>query len=439
MLGRLHRLSVTTNGLEETMPNHNNGDAKNLIQVAFPQQANVVFFTAIILGFVLIGLPTIFRVYFTLNGTQSNLVLCIGAALVLAAFGGQATVRTGSVIMAGVAAVAVGLFIYLQTISDSLFLKGTIYSFDYARYAALDMNQNHRVLGRIVQNDNNLKRSRYEFVLFKEEIDSEIIEVSLTRRDSKTEQLLSVQVGDIEWAFGDHRRLEWELREVADGQEKILTLFERFRKKEIASEKRVGAQRETTNRMVFAWIRPAFAQQVPGAIDVALMLKRLTSDDTVTRRDARDALAKAPIESVPRIMQAFREQFGAYQVKLGICVALTQMLRADKKRAPDIASLLTEEDVIRLIDAAGDLDRTVRVYATEFLFDLGDRRATRLAINRAAATSDDNARYNWLLVAQAAWFTLKDDEKRALADALAQAKQQSGTKTKALFDKLKLP
>jgi hypothetical protein len=113
------------------MSDQNNGGAQSLIQVAFSQNANVVFFTAIVLGLMLMGLPTIFRSYFTLNGVQSDLVLCIGAALILAAFGGQATVRIGGVIMAGVAAVAVGLFFYLQNISDALFLKGTIHYFDY--------------------------------------------------------------------------------------------------------------------------------------------------------------------------------------------------------------------------------------------------------------------------------------------------------------------
>ena len=61
----------------------NNGDDKSLIQIAFPQQANVIFCTATILGLALIGLPTIFRSHFALNGTQSNLVVCLGAALVL--------------------------------------------------------------------------------------------------------------------------------------------------------------------------------------------------------------------------------------------------------------------------------------------------------------------------------------------------------------------
>jgi hypothetical protein len=70
---------------------------------------------------------------------------------------------------------------------------------------------------------------------------------------------------------------------------------------------------------------------------------------------------------------------------------------ADKKRAPDLRGRLADGDIAHLVTAAGDSDRTVRVYATEFLVDLGDRRATKLAIRQAATTSDGNARYNWLL------------------------------------------
>jgi hypothetical protein len=79
-----------------------------------------------------------------------------------------------------------------------------------------------------------------------------------------------------------------------------------------------------------------------------------------------------------------------------ISVALTAMLYADKKCAPDLRGRLTDDDIAHLVTAAGDSDRTVRVYATEFLVDLGDRRPTKLA-SPQAATSDDNARYNWLL------------------------------------------
>ena len=419
------------------MTDQSASDAKSLIQIAFPRQATVVFFTAIVLGLALIGSSTVFRSHFALNGTQSNLVLCIGAALILAAFGGQATVRVGSAIMAGVAAVAIGLFVYLHSISDSLFLRGTVYAFDYQKYVSLEMSQRNRVLGRVTQNDDNPQRSHYDFVLFKSEIDGEIIEISLTDRATDTEHLLSVDVVEVIWAFGDRRRLEWELREKDVDGEKILTLFERVRKKVIAEEGVAPAPRGSSHRTEPAWMSVAFAAGAPERIDVSLMLERLKSEDSATRRDARNALGQAPVESVSTMMQAFGKQLGDYRVKLGVCVAITQMLRADKKRAPSIARLLTEDDVARLVDVAGDPDRTVRVYATGFLFDLADPRATRLAIHRAAATKNDDARYNWLLVAQAGWPRLTHAEKQALAQPLERARQSSGAKTRALFEKLK--
>ena len=71
--------------------------------------------------------------------------------------------------------------------------------------------------------------------------------------------------------------------------------------------------------------------------------------------------------------------------------------------------------------------------------DLGDIRTPKLAISRAAAaSSDDNARYNWLLVSQASWHKLLPAEKAALSTPLNEAKRRSGPKTLQLFDKLRM-
>src|SRR5262245_60656431 len=149
---------------EDEMASKGSGNGKTLIQVAFPTRPTIVFFTAIVLGVALVGSSTVFRHYFALNGIQSDLVLCIGCALRLAAFGGQATVKVGGAIMAGAAALALGLFVYLHSISNALFLRGTVYPFDYEKYVSIDMKQRNRVLGRIDQDDTNTKRSRYDFV-----------------------------------------------------------------------------------------------------------------------------------------------------------------------------------------------------------------------------------------------------------------------------------
>jgi hypothetical protein len=424
------------------MASKGSGDGKSLIQVAFPGQPTVVFFTAIALGVALVGSSTAFRHYFALNGIQSDLVLCIGCALVLAAFGGQATVKVGGVIMAGAAALALGLFVYLNNISDALFVRGTLYPFDYDKYVSLDMKHRNRVLGRIDQDDTNTRRSRYDFVLFKDEIQGETIEVIVIARENDTEHRLSISVTDVAWAFGHKGLIEWELREVLQGQETVLTLFERARRKEIAREGTVLVSNRPPEAGATAWapinwMPVALAAGIPQKIDVPLMLQRLTSADPSTRRDARTALSYARPDDIPAIMQAFARQGGDYRVKLGVCAALSQMLRRDHYLAPALAKQLGVDDIGRFLDAAGDRDATVRSYATEFLVALRDPRASSLAISRAGATKDDSARYNWLLVAQSAWAQIPSDEKRALSPMIQQARQAAGSKTKPMLDKLK--
>jgi hypothetical protein len=409
-----------------------------LIQVPFPEQPTVVFFTAIIIGLLLISMTTIFRSYFAVNGMQSNLVQCLGVALLAVAFGSQATVRTGRIIMAGVAAIAFCFFIYLQYSSRELFLRGWIKGFDFATYKSLGIQKNS-VLGRIEQNDKNLERSEYDFIIFKKAVDTNFIEVVLETREKK-ERVIYVDAGEFEWAYGRPQRLVWELREESVGSERIIKLYDisnDIKGHPIGSEVTRGTLPITRAPIDAVFINAAFAQE--GApIDVPLMLERLKAEDAPTRRSARTALSKAPIESIPVIMAKLHQEGSNYQVKLGICVALTEMLRADKNRRTKISSMLKEDDLNKLLDAAGDSDRTVRIYATEFLFDLGDKRATKLAILRAAKTNDDNARYNWLLLSQDGWRMLTQDEKAELTVSYKEAYERSGEKTRQLFDKLPL-
>jgi hypothetical protein len=374
------------------------------------------------------------------NGTQANLVLCIGAALVLAAFGGQATFRLGGVIMAGAAAIAIGLFWYLQQIADTHILQGKVTHYDYSTYKNLEIMNRNIFLGAATINQQNPKRSSYEFIAFKSKIEDSRIEVKLTTRDDK-EEVLFVDVGDIEWAFGDRRRLEWDFREQTIEGEKRLGLFETFRQKFVSQDR--AARIEPASKFAGApfsiLVREAAAQESNTHVDVGLLIDRLKSDDTTLRRSARDELAKAPVSDIPTILNAFKMEFSDYRVKLGVGVALSQKIRIEPGLSKAIADKLTDDDLYQLLTAAGDSDRTVRAYATEFLSNLDDPRLTKMAIGRVATTTDENARYNWLLSAEGGWAKLPDADKKALLpslDAAAGLQVPSG-KTKALIDKLK--
>jgi hypothetical protein len=125
----------------------------------------------------------------------------------------------------------------------------------------------------------------------------------------------------------------------------------------------------------------------------------------------------------------------AYQANLVICLGIALILSAFGAQAEAISGLLTDRDRDLLLSAAGDSDRTVRVYATEFLFDLSDPGAASLGIKRAADTNDETARYQWLFQAQGGWLKLAPEQKRDLRSSLDQIKSHSEGKTRELLGK----
>lgn len=171
--------------------------------------------------------------------------------------------------------------------------------------------------------------------------------------------------------------------------------------------------------------------QLKAAID------NLKADDAATRRAARSILAEGSLLAIPAILQAMRENADNYRVLLGVSVALTEMLRQNKAEAPRIADIITAPgDRDLLLNAAGHPDRTLRIYASEFLYDLGDPDISRKALAKAAQTTDENARYQWLLVAQGGWGKLKPEQKAAASADLVAASAASGPVTRRLLDKL---
>lgn len=427
----------------------NAADEKSLIQVAFPDKAGLVFVAALIVGAVLICLPTAFRSYFAVNGTQANLVLCSGLAIVLAAFGGQATMRIGRFIMAGAAAIAIGLFYYLDSRRE--FLEGKLSFYDYGKYKSIEIKNRNHIIGMPDINASNEKRSEYEFIIIKDQLQDSRIEVRLIKRDDRKEEekgagkekeeVLYVDVGEIEWAFGARRRLEWQLRERKANGQTALALYEVFRDKFVSEEIKIAAVQPPRRRITRGFVRPfisrAEAQQPLIIADANVLLRKLKSDDTALRRGARKELAKVSPDEIPTIMKAFHDEFGIYRVRLGVVVALSEMLRNNERNKKEISDRLTDKDLNLLLDAAADRDKTVRIYATKFLIDLADARATKMAVRRAADPPNDAARYNWLLTAQNGWNKLSVRDRRELAPVIQQIDQQSDRRTKRLVDKLK--
>lgn len=286
--------------------------------------------------------------------------------------------------------------------------------------------------------------------MFNDNIDQTVGTILITKRasdpDSEPNEI-PIAAECFRAGLGTGQRLEWKYR----GEGENAEVWDQ-KNGMVIGKCQAEAKREACPRLTSAAVSPApvqltlrgiFGSFVSEAWGQATkptyqqLFEDLKSDDTDTRRIARDQISLLPLENLRSIFDVFDKGYSNYRVKLGVSVALAQMLRADKKKAEAISGILTDRDRDRdlLLSAAGDSDRTVRVYATEFLFDLSDPGAASLGIKRAADSNDETARYKWLFQAQGGWLKLAPEQKRDLRSSLDQIKSRSEGKTRELLGK----
>jgi hypothetical protein len=186
---------------------------------------------------------------------------------------------------------------------------------------------------------------------------------------------------------------------------------------------------------IFDWVSSAFAGDDMGPIDRATLdraLRNLQSKDTDIRRSARVVVSRAAPEDVAYILKFVREKLkktpDIYRTKLGVSLALTEMLRRNKSLRDRMR--FETADLEMLLDFAGSDDRTLRIYAGEFLFDLESPEVAKLALPRAVSTTNDDARYNWILVSKGGWLRMSPAEKKQLKSAIEKLRTLSGTRPK---------
>jgi hypothetical protein len=135
------------------------------------------------------------------------------------------------------------------------------------------------------------------------------------------------------------------------------------------------------------------------------------------------------------LLKKLGEQPLTYRSRLGVLVALTEMMRQKKASRTEFIARIKEEDLLRLLDAATNGDRTVRIYASEFLYDLGDPRTISLALQQVGSASE-NGRYNLLLVIKGAVPFVSLQQKYEVAKRVESLKSGSTPKTNELIDSI---
>jgi hypothetical protein len=97
--------------------------------------------------------------------------------------------------------------------------------------------------------------------------------------------------------------------------------------------------------------------------------------------------------------------------------------------------MINAENLKILVIASADEDRAIRIYASEFLYDLGDPRTIPVAFEQFSSASE-SGRYNLLLVIKGAVPFAPSDQQANVIKRLKALKSPDTTKTNALIDSI---
>ena len=390
------------------------------------------FYSSILVGLVLIGVGIVAFQLLDLSGYDSRTILYAGIGIVLGAFGSTATVKLKGVVVAGVGAITIVLLWLVQGWIQSSYVEGSITG-DVTKVFQIVVFGDEDFLGAIEKRAD--RPYRYRFIAPKSSLEQETITVEVTT-DPEAEPLqFPVPSSKLEKTRGSGKRLDWRLdlhdKTLYDGQDILAKAEGGLPTPALPEPDPIGAAARDT-----MWLPTLISAAQAGASPEQL-LQDLESPNSTVRRNTRDLLAQLGPTAVAPMMAAYRTHADSYRIRLGILVALTEMLRADKSQGPALSQQLNAGDIELLVQAIDNNDRTMRIYAAEFLYDLGDTRVVAPALSIAKQHRSPDGRYLAVFVISGAYPHLGASERASLRCALAALKDpRAEPKTSALIDQM---
>jgi len=416
-------------------------------------------------GLALIALALVNAAFLTIPDLIRNAIIGLGIALILSSFGGQGNARFRGLVLTGVAAICFAFVGFLEysdqkrrELKKGEFVQGLVDGLPWEQYRA-NLELKETALG-------GQPKGSYKFIVFitdVEDVEVAKLEVSELKENPDTAKLeftprasFTIPRACFEQESGKHKFLQWTFLKSSSDDEPD-KIVETSSNRTIAVWPDRGdtvsgctadeglnskARKDTSFALHggnFWFFASASAQEAAAATpltpgEIAKALDMLQADDLEIRRRARDTLSQATPDLLPQVFSYLRTNARNYRVSLGICVALTEMLRQDKALGAQIR--LEAPDIELFLDFATHNDRTLRIYAGEFLYDLGSPEVTRAALRRAAALGPDpaldNARFNLVFVAQDGWRKLDDRSKQELMPFVDLIIRNSAGKEKTL-------
>lgn len=385
-----------------------------------------IFYSALVMGLIMIGIGTFFEVMHLGNFTLKIFMFCTGLGIILGAFGSKASVTLPgqSMTIIGCAALAVVIFFIILDRMDG-------------RYLRIKIEGDTREATMVFEGDNDFFGSRlktsYDFVVF----DKDIVRKKLA---------LIVNIGDREQIFscidaallrpylGSGDTLQWRYNSqdasLNDETNKLIA--------------KVGPCPSGTSTGVVVEVIPAidgsswsllqtaYAEEETPTVDE--LINNLNSDSTYVRRDARSELGKKGMSAARPLLTKVQSTDSSYRTKLGALVSLNEIAQSNAGQSGALKAVVEEDDLKALTKASTSDDGTVRSYATNVLVNLKDPRAIPLVIQQFPESSEDGQRN--LLVVLSQTVPLADEKQKQSAAEIATSVEPKDEATSVLIESI---
>ena len=388
-----------------------------------PRWADPIFRAGLAVGSGLFLIGILCQTFNLIAPTVSILVICSGLGIIFGAFGSTAVINYKGIVIAGVAAIAVALLLVVDWVMRESLVRLEVDG--DVKGARLELFGDEAYPGA----DHGGRR--FEFFIIGREITKDRLSLIVTLPTAEMER--SGRSGAREISFdcipstaitrfiGGGKTLQWRF----DADREVLVGVD-------GGTIKSGPCFEDEDTPSFASLGLVGAAMAQDDANIDALLADLESESAAVRREARIELAALGEAAIVPMMNYWQRRPDSYPVRLGVSTALTEFMRSHKGDRHDIAALLTDSHLTLLAAAAGDPDRNLRIYASEFLYDLGDKRVVPIAETLFPAASDDG-RYNLVVVIQGAVPDLGAEERRALAETLRTWQGMVGPNTQKLI------
>lgn len=400
----------------------------------WPAFATPIICTAIVIGFILILFGWLVARFAPFSWMLETFIVCTGLSIILGAFGARAKVKVlgEAGVLVGVAAIAIIIFVTLiNQMSDRyvhIKLSGDIQP---KQVKTVELYGDNQYPGSLLSN-----RNSWSFYIFGREIRSPTVDLKIVFTGEE----------DLEADFGCIKS-EQITPYLASGK----TIHWKYSKKNnrlvnVETNQVVGIigcetpedfarQPATTRQMIaFRMINEAMADDEVPANDAKIqdLIADLDSDSSLVRRDARTRLGESGVPAIEPLLDSFSQPNVSYRTQLGALVALNSMAR-QKTDAETFKAGISDVELEELVGATAHNDETLRKYASEFLYRIGDPRAITPALNKFPSSSA-NGKYNLLLVIKGSLAQASPEQKQALAEKVEQLKSVETPKTNQLIE-----